>query len=477
MQKTQDELLFKTDLPLLELGSDFYDEVKPAQFPEQILRYKNTALGLENLKNFNWEKLWSFEPLEGNLPNALAMRYHGHQFRHYNPELGDGRGFTYAQIKKNKQFYDLGTKGSGTTPYSRNGDGRLTLKGAVREALATEMLTTYGVNTSKTACFFETGEKLIRYDEPSPTRSAVLTRFSEGHIRIGTFQRLAYFKQTSHLIKLAHYVLKIHYPEACLHIDWQNTEQIVLRFLQCTSEKLARLCAQVMTAGFVHGVLNTDNINVSGELFDYGPYRFLPKYQPEFTAAYFDQTGLYAFGQQPASFLWAYIELCKCFLSVYEQLPLQLLAENFQDQFNEAFYLSFQQKLNVRFANDEKTTEALQLFYHLQNTQILNYEDLFFYFHQTQLENNFLKTHEKTNTNLAEILKKPEAQNLLQMISSAEVINPELKKHIYYQFEKPETLLIEEIEAIWSPIADHNDWTLFNNKINLLRRIQGLNGF
>ena len=107
------------------------------------------------------------------------------------PTLAIGRGFLFAQLKFGQQWYDLGTKGSGQTPYSRSGDGRLTLKGAVREALATEMLESLGVKTSRTLCFFETGENLTRNDEPSPTRSAVLTRFSLGHIRIGTFQRLA----------------------------------------------------------------------------------------------------------------------------------------------------------------------------------------------------------------------------------------------------------------------------------------------
>ena len=137
-----------------------------------------------------------FEPLPGNLPQPLALRYHGHQFRVYNPDIGDGRGFLFAQLRDDRgRLLDLGTKGSGQTPYSRTADGRLTLKGGVREVLATEMLEALGVNTSKTFALFETGEELERGDEPSPTRSAVLMRLSHGHIRIGTFQRLAFFER------------------------------------------------------------------------------------------------------------------------------------------------------------------------------------------------------------------------------------------------------------------------------------------
>src|SRR5262249_2552031 len=150
-----------------------------------------------------------FEPLPGNLPTPLALRYHGHQFRVYNPDIGDGRGFLFAQLRDgNGRLLDLGTKGSGHTPYSRFGDGRLTLKGGMREVLATEMLEALGVETSKSFSLIETGEALDRNDEPSPTRSAVLVRLSHGHIRIGSFQRLAYFRDAEAMRRLVTYVLR-----------------------------------------------------------------------------------------------------------------------------------------------------------------------------------------------------------------------------------------------------------------------------
>ena len=207
------------------------------------------------------------------------MRYHGHQFGVYNPEIGDGRGFLFAQCRQEAtgRVLDLGTKGSGRTPYARTADGRLTLKGAVREILATEMLTALNVPTSQTFCVIETGESLDRQDEPSPTRSAVLTRMLHSHIRIGSFQRLAYLRQQENLEILLRHTIKYYYPD----LDSQaNLKELIPDFLGQFAAKIARMVAGWMAAGFVHGVLNTDNFNITGESFDYGPWRFLPAMQP-----------------------------------------------------------------------------------------------------------------------------------------------------------------------------------------------------
>src|SRR6201996_8739422 len=167
---------------ILELGDAFYDPVSAADFPETVLRFRNdraaAQVGLDGLDDAEWlAHFGRFAPLTGSLPEPLALRYHGHQFRVYNPEIGDGRGFTFAQLRDDRgRLLDLGTKGSGQTPYSRHADGRLTLKGGVREVLATEMLEALGVPTSRSFSLIETGEALERGDEPSPTRSAVLVR-------------------------------------------------------------------------------------------------------------------------------------------------------------------------------------------------------------------------------------------------------------------------------------------------------------
>src|SRR5436305_4835132 len=180
------------------------------------------------------------------------------------------------------------------------------------------MLEALGVNTSKSFALFETGEALERGDEPSPTRSAVLTRLSHGHVRIGTFQRLAFFGEVENIRKLARY---------CLANLYGEPGDDPLRLFDLVSEATARLAASYLAAGFVHGVLNSDNINISGESFDYGPWRFTPEWDPDFTAAYFDHYGLYSFGRQAEAIHWDLAQLAGCRSLVVEApAPSGLLA-------------------------------------------------------------------------------------------------------------------------------------------------------
>ena len=168
----------------------------------------------------------------------------------------------------------------------------------MREVLATAMLEALGVPTSRSFSLIETGEDLERGDEPSPTRSAVLVRLSHGHIRFGSFQRHAFFERPDRIGALTDHVIANYYPE----LEGANDRPVAM--LGAVVARYARLTARWMAAGFVHGVLNTDNMNLSGESFDYGPYRFLPHNDPNFTAAYFDHAGLYSFGRQPEAVFW-----------------------------------------------------------------------------------------------------------------------------------------------------------------------------
>ncbi len=438
---------WKSDqIPILQLGPEFYDAVDPAVFKQQKLRYWNDSIQLSLAK----DRLWDFKALPENIPKPLALRYHGHQFQNYNSALGDGRGFLYAQMKQGPQWFDLGTKGSGQTPYSRSGDGRLTLKGALREALATEMLHALGVNTSKTLCIYETGEQLERNDEPSPTRSAVLTRFTRGHIRIGTFQRLAYFKQIENIKKLTSYCLFFYYPEAYLQQDPNDENLLATTFLTNVVHANAELVAQVMMAGFVHGVLNTDNINISGELFDYGPYRFLPLYDPNFTAAYFDHQGLYSYGRQPATFLWNLNQLAGCLELAFPKLKKTEILESFSNEFNRRIHFHFLKKLNLQSAGSDKDQELLGAFFDMMNSQKLPFEKTFFDFRSKKI----------LNTRPDQI-----PQSVRELVEKYEVAN---KTEIKIPTE-PCTLLIDEIELIWKQISENDDWSLFQKKLQSIR--------
>ncbi|MEQ1724212.1 MAG: protein adenylyltransferase SelO family protein [Pseudobdellovibrio sp.] len=441
-------------IPILQLGNDFYDPSQAAVFPEKKLRYWNSSL---DIKGISQDHFVNFNPITNNLQNPLALRYHGHQFKHYNPELGDGRGFLFGQIEINNQWYDFGTKGSGQTLYSRSGDGRLTLKGAYRESLATEMLESLGVKTSRTLCFFETGEDLDRNDEPSPTRSAVLTRFSLGHIRIGTFQRLAYFKQVENIKKLTYYCMNFYYTAENSKIDPTDENLLGSRFLQCVVEANAKLVAQVMMAGFVHGVLNTDNINISGELFDYGPYRFMPNYDPEFTAAYFDREGLYCFGRQPASFLWGLHQLAGSLKLAYPELPTEEILGQFSELFNTHVQTEFFKRLNLVPQGAEQNSEFLSNFFSYMEKNKINFEDMFFDFHSKK----------SLSSDKYESL-------LLKQLSTFNVADEKLAQHPYITGEKPCTLLINEIESIWKPISEKDDWSSYEQKLQSIRKMRGV---
>jgi serine/tyrosine/threonine adenylyltransferase len=280
------------------LGNEYYDDVPAAEFPKHLLRWRNndilTQLGLDPAQVKDEDFVEAFGQFVGHGQSFLALCYHGYQFGQYNPGLGDGRGFLYGQVRGiDGELYDFGTKGSGRTPYSRGGDGMLTLKGGIREVLAAESLHRMGVRTSRCLSVVETGLDLWRGDEPSPTRSSVMVRYSRSHIRFGTFERLHYLQRPDLIRRLLDHVINYYYP----HLkDFENK---YLEFYQELVHKIADLVAQWMAAGFCHAVLNTDNMSITGESFDYGPFAFIPAYQPTFTAAYFDHGGRYSYQNQP----------------------------------------------------------------------------------------------------------------------------------------------------------------------------------
>jgi uncharacterized protein YdiU (UPF0061 family) len=343
------------------LGPEFYDPVQAATFPNLALRYRNqraaASVGLDTLSDAQWlEHFGRFVPIPGSFERPLALRYHGHQFQTYNPDLGDGRGFLFAQLHDDAgRLLDLGTKGTGRTPWSRGADGRLTLKGGVREVLATSMLEALGVDTSKTLSLVETGEELERHDEPSPTRAAVLVRLSHSHLRIGTFQRLSYLGDTDNLSRLLDYALGAYMPEIAAPGDNARAE----KFLAAVAERVAATGANWIAAGFVHGVLNTDNINITGESFDYGPWRFVPTYDPAFTAAYFDHNGLYAFGRQPDVLAWNLTRLAECLLPLGEQAGLEVALNSFWPAFQRSMWNAALRRLGLVWRGEAEDSELV----------------------------------------------------------------------------------------------------------------------
>lgn len=443
---------YRPDPKILELGSDFYDAVDPARFPICTPRFLNVRwaerVGLE-LNDAGWARHFCrFEQLADNLMQPLALRYHGHQFRVYNPDIGDGRGFLFAQLRDDRgRLLDLGTKGSGQTPYSRHADGRLTLKGGVREVLATEMLEALGVNTSKTFALFETGEALERGDEPSPTRSSVLTRLSHGHIRIGTFQRLAFFGQDENIRTLVRYCLQHLYSEVPSKDDRTNAT----RLFDLVSRATADLAASYLAAGFVHGVLNSDNINVTGESFDYGPWRFTPDWDPDFTAAYFDHYGLYAFARQPEAIHWDLAQFAGALSLVTDAPALSELLAGWGSRFEESLVSAILKRLGVDRAGNDKVAESMLKALATREAPI---DRIFFDWRGG---------------------RDPGAErypsDAFRALARALDGRARPQSHPYWSDPEPCSMHIDEVEAIWTAIAERDDWKPFEDKVNAIRRM------
>ncbi len=446
------------------LGATFADVVEPARFPTRILRFRNQRwaerVGLGELTPTEWEAAFArFEPLAGNLRAPLALRYHGHQFQVYNPQLGDGRGFLYAQLlDDHDRLLDLATKGSGQTPWSRGGDGRLTLKGGVREILATEMLEALGVPTSKTWSLFETGERLHRGDEPSPTRSSVLVRLGHSHVRFGSFQRHAHHRDRDSLRALLDFSVLHYAPELC-HLG----EHAARTFLKTVVARTAHLCATWMAAGFVHGVLNSDNLNVTGESFDYGPWRFLPVFDPTFTAAYFDHAGLYAYGSQPAAVRWNLEHLALALTPISSGEPLRVGAE-FDDGFEAALDRAIVRRLGVR-SRGPLADRLLRgtVFRFLFDTKI-GFERFFFDWYGGA-------------SSAARARRSPHAAAYAGAAALAVVgdlmvhqpVDPARLDHPYFAGDAPCTMLVDDVEAIWAAIAVRDDWRPLEDKLVQIR--------
>ncbi|MGB0382028.1 MAG: protein adenylyltransferase SelO family protein [Alphaproteobacteria bacterium] len=417
------------------LGSDFYVPVSPASFQKVALRFVNEPL-LPSLGIHAANEAWldkhflAFDPIPGSLSQPLALAYHGHQFRHYNPDIGDGRGFLAAQCRDVQgRILDFGTKGSGQTPFSREGDGRLTLQGGVREILASEELSARGVYTSRAFSLFETDDKLYRHDEYSPARAGVLTRVSHSHIRIGTFQRLAALGKQEAIDMLVDHVLRHYLREADL-----NLPPAQAMYRACV-QRLACLCAEWMAAGFVHGVLNTDNLTVTGESFDYGPFRFLKSYDPHHVAAYFDHQGLYRYARQPESVGWALARLAETLLG---KLPQDIL----QDELD-AFLPSYQKALVGAYLHLAGLDDAPE-----------EYERL------GAAIDALLRGHQGAFVDVYAVIREHLVAEFGISQRQSDVAPTKPLDH-------------EHVQNIWRGIHEEDDWTLFDTYVRDRREVRG----
>ena len=266
------------------------------------------ALGLEALQEGDAAILGGNAPVPGG--RSFAQAYAGHQYAHFTL-LGDGRALVLGEhLAPDGRRYDLQLKGSGRTPYSRSGDGRAALGPMLREYLIGEAMFARGIPTTRALAVVETGEQ-VRRDPPQP--GAVLTRVAQSHLRVGTFEYVAATEDLAALRALTDYAIARHYPRAA------SAPNPAEAFLASVVGAQARLMAHWMSVGFVHGVMNTDNMAVSGETIDYGPCAFLDTYRLAQVYSSIDQRGRYAYGNQPGIARWNLTRLAEALLPVLHE--------------------------------------------------------------------------------------------------------------------------------------------------------------
>lgn len=340
-------------------------EAAPVSAPELLAWNSELAeyLGLGELTEERLAPLFSGnERLPGSEPIALA--YAGHQFGAFVPQLGDGRALLLGELISpiDGRRFDVQLKGSGRTPFSRNGDGKSSLGPVIREYLVSEAMHRLGVPTTRALAAVSSGERVLR-DGYEP--GGVLTRVAASHIRIGTFAYFAARSDNEALKQLCEHASARHYPETL------TADRPVLAFFAQVVEAQARLVAHWLSLGFIHGVMNTDNSSISGETLDYGPCAFMDEFDINKVFSSIDRRGRYAFGQQAAITQWNLARLAECLMPLDgDKEEYQALLEAFQPQFEQPFFALMRSKLGLSQLEAEDSSVVTDWFQTLQEAQL-----------------------------------------------------------------------------------------------------------
>lgn len=363
----------------------FFASVSPSPVRNpQLLQFNESLAGELNLNCKIITPEIASQLFSGNaLPldaRPIAQVYAGHQFGSFVPQLGDGRALLLGEvIDEFGRRRDIAFKGSGLTPFSRGGDGKAAIGPVLREYLIGEAMHALGIPTTRALAAVATGEAVMR-ERQLP--GAILTRVASSHVRVGTFQYFAARRQTEHLQKLADYVIQRHYPELSDDSDGY------LSLLRLVVERQADLVARWMLVGFIHGVMNTDNMAVSGETIDYGPCAFMESYDSETVFSSIDHAGRYAYGNQPTVALWNLTRFAETLLPIvtgrHSENSEQAVADatdildTFMPTFQQHWYKGALNKLGISRPENSDTVseverELIDDWFHLLTTNQVDY--------------------------------------------------------------------------------------------------------
>jgi uncharacterized protein YdiU (UPF0061 family) len=371
-----------------KLSKTFREEIKPIPVHDPNLVILNEKLAKD--LNLNFSKINNKDLaklLSGNsLPEdttTIAQAYAGHQFGHFTM-LGDGRAVLLGEhlVNKNHRF-DIQFKGSGRTSFSRSGDGRAVLGPMLREYIISEAIHALKIPTTRSLAVVSTGEKVVR-DNLLP--GAILTRVASSHIRVGTYQYIAAKQNLNDLNTLVDYTINRHYPEIKL------SKNKALDLLNLVMEKQCQLVINWMRVGFIHGVMNTDNMTISGETIDYGPCAFMDTYDPKTVFSSIDKFGRYSFSNQPPITKWNLTRFAECLIPLInknEDKAIKIATEtidNFQNIYEEKWLNMMRNKLGL-FGEDKNDKKLIN---HLLNWMEINkadYTNTFCYLMNIKIDN------------------------------------------------------------------------------------------
>ena len=375
------------------LPNAFKENIKPVSVKSPKLLLLNEKLASD--LNLNFENITKDELSEifaGNvLPkgsNSIAQAYAGHQFGHFTM-LGDGRATLLGEhLTNKKQRYDIQFKGSGKTSFSRNGDGRAALGPMLREYIISEAINYLNIPTTRGLAVVKTGEKVFR---EIPLPGAILTRVASSHIRVGTFQYIAAREHESELKIFFDYVINRHYP----HL--KDFENIALEFLKAVLDKQIDLVVNWMRVSFVHGVMNTDNMSISGETIDYGPCAFMDTYDPQTVFSSIDKMGRYAYCNQPIITKWNLARLAECLIPLIDtnqNKSIELATDiinSFEKKYEEKWMEMMRHKLGLSILDEKDKFLILDLLTWMHQHKA-DYTNTFCYLMNEKIQNDKIYT-------------------------------------------------------------------------------------
>lgn len=344
--KTLETLTF--DNTYARLPAAFHQRVNPTEVPAPyLISFNSAAAELIGLDPKEAERPEFATYFSGNhvLPGAepVAMRYAGHQFGHYVPQLGDGRAILLGEVRHAEHKWDLHLKGAGQTAFSRMGDGRAVLRSSIREYLCGEAMHALGVPTTRALCLVGTDMEVYREHVET---GALVTRMAPSHVRFGSFEVFAHRKQEAEVKTLADYVIDLYYPEV------KTAAKPYLAFFQAVVTRKAQLMAHWQAVGFAHGVMNTDNMSILGITLDYGPFGFIEDFDPQFICNHSDDMGRYAFDQQPRIGYWNLACLGYALMSLIDADDARTVMESYATTFNQQMHMLMMAKIGLTETHD-----------------------------------------------------------------------------------------------------------------------------